>query len=59
MKILIEVHGGVVTNVWCSEPQGAEVYVRDLDDLEYDEMRDDILDEPGLNELRAPQFIIY
>lgn len=59
--ILIEVRDGCVTNVWCSEPDGAEVVVRDLDMIEdnlYGE--DDPLDTtPGLAELRVPHFVIY
>lgn len=61
MKLLIEVRDGCVTNVWCSEPDGVEVVIRDVDMLEdnlYGE--DDPLDEvPGLKELRVPHFVIY
>lgn len=61
MKVLIEVRAGEVSNVWCSEPAGAEVFVRDLDminDSLFSE--DDPLDtEPGLRELRVPFFVIH
>lgn len=61
MRILIEVRDGCVTNVWCENPDGAEVVVRDHDMIEdnlYGE--DDPLDTtPGLAELRVPHFVIY
>lgn len=64
MRILIEVRGGCVTNVWCSEPDGAEVVVRDLDDIfdnpdAPDQVYDPLVAIPGLAELRVPHFVIY
>ena len=63
--ILIEVRDGCVTNVWCSEPDGAEVVVRDLDIIEdnhwpaADELYDPLVAVPDLTELRVPHFVIY
>ena len=58
MRILIEVKGGVVTNVWCSEPDGAEVVVRDLDNVEMGDV-DPMDEDPGLDALRVPHFAVY
>ena len=58
MKILIEVRGGIVTNVWCENPDGAEVIVRDFDNIEMGS-EDPIDTTPGLAELRVPHFVIY
>lgn len=61
MKILIEVRDGVVSNVWCSEPAGTEVFVRDLDMLsdKFYQEEDPLETEPGLSALRDPTFVIY
>jgi len=61
MRILIEVRGGCVANVWCSEPDEVDVVIRDIDIIK-DTMygTDDPLDTtPGLAELRVPHFVIY
>lgn len=58
MIILIEVRAGVVTNVWCSEPDGAEVIVRDMDAISSGDP-DPVEEVPGLAELRVPHFVIY
>lgn len=62
MKILIELEAGTVKNVWCENPDGAEVVIRDLDDVnspaaEY--LYDPLVAIPGLKELRVPHFVIY
>ena len=62
--LLIEVRDGCVTNVWCSEPDGVEVVVRDLDVI-HSELAagcddcDPLVATPGLKELRVPHFVIY
>lgn len=58
MIILIEVRAGVVTNVWCSEPEGVEVIVRDLDAISVG-APDPIEETPALEHLRVPHFVIY
>jgi len=58
MRILIEVKGGVVQNVWCEQPDGAEVIVRDFDNIEMGDP-DPIDTNPGVAELRSPEFVIY
>ncbi|MBK1683440.1 hypothetical protein CKO18_07590 [Rhodoferax fermentans] len=59
--ILIEVRGGIVNTVWCSEPDGVEVFIRDLDDIydADDQVFDPLVAIPGLKELRVPHFVIY
>lgn len=58
MRILVEVKGGVVSGVWCSEPEGADVVVRDMDNIEMGD--EDPMDcEPGLDALRVAHFAIY
>lgn len=61
MKILIEVEEGCVTNVWCSEPDGATVIIRDMDEITSgcDDIYDPLLEELGVAELRTPHFVIY
>lgn len=61
MRILIEVRDGCVANVWCSEPDGAEVVIRDMDEINsgYSSEDDDPLLMPGVAELRTPHFVIY
>lgn len=58
-RILIEVSGGIVQTVWCSEPQHTEVYVRDMDAINGRSDPDPLEEEPGLKELRVPQFVVY
>jgi hypothetical protein len=57
MKILIEVRGGIVETVWCEQPEGAEVIVRDFDNIETGGA--DPIEDPGVAELRTPHFVIY
>lgn len=62
MKILIELEAGKVKNVWCENPDGAEVFMRDLDMVAVDpftEDNDPLVAIPGLRELRVPHFVIY
>lgn len=59
MRILIEVRCGKVSDVWCSEPDGAEVVIRDLEDIFDGECPDPLKDIPGIAELRVPHFVIY
>lgn len=58
MKILIEVREGEVSNVWCSEPDGAEVIVRDRDAINAGDP-DPMEKAPALEHLRVPHFVIY
>lgn len=58
MKILIEVSGGVVQAVFCSEPDQAEVIVRDLDNI-YDGDVDPLLEDPSLKTFATGHFAIY
>ncbi len=58
MIILIEVRAGCVTNVWCSEPDGAEVIVRDRDAINAGDT-DPMEEAPALEHLRVPHFVIY
>ena len=56
MKILIEVENGIVTNVYCSEPEGIEILVIDADV----EVRDDVLiDNPDYAFLVADKYEVY
>lgn len=56
MKILIEVEGGCVTNVWCSDPINAQVTIRDLDEItEYDRCEDPLDGNEPLQALRCEQ----
>ena len=62
MRILIEVVGGCVTNVWCEQPQGVEVVIRDLDNINTTgarEVYDPLVAIPGVAELRTPHFVVY
>jgi len=57
--ILIELRGGAVANVWCSEPDGAEVIVRDRDAIRTLGAPDPMEETPALEHLRVPHFVIY
>lgn len=61
MRVLIEVRAGSVTNVWCEQPEGVEVIVRDMDEIDcaYYDVRDPVLETPGVAELRTPYFVVY
>ena len=58
MKILVEVKGGVISGVWCSEPEGVFVEVRDLDNIEMGD-EDPMDEDPGLAALRVGHFAVY
>lgn len=58
MRILIEVTGGVVSAVFCDEPDGAEVTVRDFDNMEMGDP-DPLDEDPSLSTLRTAHFAIY
>ena len=57
-KILIEVDGGVVNAVFCSEPDNVEIIVRDLDNIHNGDI-DPLLEDPSLKALRTGHFAIY
>lgn len=58
MKLIIEVEGGAITNVYCSEPEGVELVVRDFDNIEMGD--DDPLElRPELHVIRNPRFALY
>lgn len=65
MRILIEVKGGFVQNVWCSEPEGVDVVVRDMDMLgegpgdDLWDKADPIEEDPTLRELCVPDLVVY
>jgi hypothetical protein len=58
VKILIEIHKGIVQNVWSEEPNDTQIVVRDLDNIEAGDP-DPMSEDPGLAELRTPHFVIY
>ena len=58
MKIIIEVSGGIVQSVFCDEPDGVEVVMRDFDDI-YVGGDDPFIEQPALAEMRNPRFAIY
>lgn len=58
MKILIEVRGGIVESVFCDEPEGVEVIVRDFDNI-FDGDADPLKERKELKALRTPPFAVY
>lgn len=58
MKIIIEVEGGCVTNVYCSEPEGVTLVVRDFDNIETGDI-DPLVERPELHVIRNPRFALY
>lgn len=59
MKILIELEGGCVTHVYCSDPINAEVVIRDMDDISDDPGCDPLREDPGLKGLRMDPNLVY
>lgn len=58
MKILINVEDGIVTDVYCSEPEGVEVIVRDANDVDNGHL-DPFVEKPEINFLINPKYMVY
>lgn len=58
MKILIELEGGCVTDVYCSDPN-VEVVIRDMDDISDDPGSDPLRGSEELAALREDANLVY
>jgi hypothetical protein len=58
MRIMIEVNGGNVVAVFCDEPSGVEVVMRDFDNIQAGDP-DPVDGDSSLSELRNPRFAVY
>ena len=58
MKILIEIEGGYLRGVWCEQPEGVDVVVRNMDDVNTG-YPDPLDEDPSLQTLRTGHFAVY
>lgn len=59
MKLLIEIEDGIVSGVWCSEPENIEVVIRDLDLVTTGSEADPLLDDAEARAIRNDAFVVY
>lgn len=59
MKLLIEIDAGIVSGVWCSEPENIEVVIRDLDLVTTGSETDPLLDDAEARAIRNDAFVVY
>lgn len=57
MRLMLEVLGGQVVAVFCDEPDGVEVVIRDFDNIQSGDT-DPVDQDTSLSELRNPRFAI-